>query len=83
MKVIYDREVDILRILFRDTPIEESDEQKPGLILDYDKDGNVVGLEMLHASKKIQEPDSIQFALSTGIPSVAVIREKPSKEYGA
>jgi len=65
MKMTYDREVDILRILFNDAPIEESDEQKPGLILDYDKDGNVVGLEMLHASKRIQEPDSLQFALAS------------------
>jgi uncharacterized protein YuzE len=43
MKVTYDPEVDVLRILFRDAPIEESDEDKPGVILDYDKEGNVVG----------------------------------------
>ena len=42
MKVTYDPEVDVLRILFRNAPIEESDEDKPGVILDYDKDGNVV-----------------------------------------
>ena len=41
MKVIYDLEVDALRILFSSVPIEESDEDKPGVILDYDKDGNV------------------------------------------
>jgi uncharacterized protein YuzE len=34
MKVTYDPEVDVLRILFRDVPIEESDEDKPGVILD-------------------------------------------------
>jgi hypothetical protein len=33
MKVTYDPEVDVLRILFRDVPIEESDEDKPGVIL--------------------------------------------------
>ena len=44
MKVTYDPEVDVLRILLNDTPIEESDEDKPGVILDYDKDGNIVGL---------------------------------------
>jgi len=82
MKMTYDREVDILRILFNDAPIEESDEQKPGLILDYDKDGNVVGLEMLHASKRIQEPDSLQFALASATPSPALVREKPAKKYG-
>ena len=47
MKVTYDPEVDVLRILLSDAPIEESDEDKPGVILDYDKDGNVVALEIL------------------------------------
>ena len=41
--------MDVLRILFRDVPVEESDEDKPGVIRDYDKDGNVVGLEALNA----------------------------------
>ncbi len=47
MEIIYDPEVDILRILFSSARIEESDEDKPGLILDYDDKGNVVGMEVL------------------------------------
>jgi YD repeat-containing protein len=43
MKVTYDPEVDVLRILFNNEPIEESDTTKSGVILDYDKQGNVVG----------------------------------------
>ena len=65
MKMTYDREVDILRILFNDTPIEESDEQKPGLILDYDKDGNVVGMEVLNASLRIENPRGVDYAVTT------------------
>jgi uncharacterized protein YuzE len=42
MKITYDPEVDVVRIGFSSTPIEESDEEKPGVILDFDKDGNVV-----------------------------------------
>ena len=42
MKIIYDPEVDVLRIIFSNSSIEESDEQKPGIILDFDKGGNVV-----------------------------------------
>ena len=49
IKITYDPEVDVLRIIFSDAPIEESDEEKPGVILDFDKDGNVVGLEILDA----------------------------------
>lgn len=54
MKILDDPKVDILRILFSNARIEESDEEKPGMILDYDKDGNIVGLEVLSASKRIK-----------------------------
>lgn len=61
MKVTYDPAVDVLRILFNSAPIEESDEDKPGVILDYDKDGNVVGLEILDASKRVEHPEIVDF----------------------
>jgi uncharacterized protein YuzE len=61
VKVIYDPTVDVLRILFNVAPIEESDEDKPGVILDYDKDGNVVGMEILDASKRVENPGAVEF----------------------
>ena len=64
MKVTYDPDVDVLRILLNDAPIEESDEDKPGVILDYDKNGNVVGLEVLEASKRISTPRSVEYAVT-------------------
>ena len=64
MKVTYDAEVDVLRILFRDAPIEESDEDKPGVILDYDKDGNVIGLEVLNASQRVENPRAVDYAVT-------------------
>jgi uncharacterized protein YuzE len=57
-------EVDVLRILLSDAPVEESDEDKPGVILDYDKDGNVVGLEILDASKRMGDPLSVEYAVT-------------------
>ena len=65
MKVTYDPEVDVLRILLSDSPIEESDEDKPGVILDYDKAGNVVGLEILEASKRVANPRSVEYAVTS------------------
>lgn len=53
MKAHYDPEVDALAISWGNTPIEESNEVD-GVILDYDKEGNVVGVELLDASKKIE-----------------------------
>lgn len=64
MKVTYDPEVDVLRILLSDAPIEESDEDKPGVILDYDKEGNVVGLEVLEASKRMTNPRAVEYAVT-------------------
>jgi uncharacterized protein YuzE len=65
MKVIYDPEVDVLRIFFSSSPIEESDEDKPGVIIDYDKEGNIIGLEILDASKRMENPRSVEFAITS------------------
>lgn len=64
MKITYDIELDILRVVFSDAPIEESDEDKPGTIIDYDKDGNMVGLEILNASKRMDNPRSVEYVVA-------------------
>jgi uncharacterized protein YuzE len=64
MKVTYDSEVDVLRVLFSDARIQESDEDKPGVILDYDAAGNVVGLEILNASQRVDNPRAMDFAMT-------------------
>ncbi len=63
MQITYDPEVDVLHILFSSAPIEESDEDKPGIIIDYDKDGNVVGMEILDASKRMDNPRAVDYAV--------------------
>jgi uncharacterized protein YuzE len=64
MKVTYEPDVDVLRVLFSNAPIAESDEDKPGVILDYDKDGAIVGLEILDASKRVENPRSVEYAVA-------------------
>jgi uncharacterized protein YuzE len=63
MKVTYDPEVDVLRILFSNAPIEESDEDKPGVIIDYDKHGNIVGMAILDASKRMDNPRAVDYVV--------------------
>jgi len=63
MRATYDPEVDVLKIVFSDVPIEESDEEKPGVILDYDKDGNIVAIEVLDASTRVANPRSFEYAV--------------------
>ena len=50
MKINYAAEVDVLYITLTGNEIEETDEVSAGVMVDYDKDGNVVGLEVLNAS---------------------------------
>ncbi|MBF0144498.1 MAG: DUF2283 domain-containing protein [Magnetococcales bacterium] len=64
MKVTYDPEMDVLRIVFSNAPVEESDEDKPGVIMDYDQEGNLVGMEILDASKRVENPGSVEYAVA-------------------
>jgi uncharacterized protein YuzE len=64
MKVKYNAEVDALVIRFSDEKIDESGEDKPRVILDYDKDGNVVRIEILKASQRIGNPRNIEFEVA-------------------
>lgn len=62
MKVSYDRKTDTLTVIFREnTPVAESDEGKPGIVLDFDKNENLVSIEILDASKRVTEAKKIEF----------------------
>lgn len=63
MKIDYDQASDILSMLFSSTPVEESDEVKPGVILDYDTAGNVVGIEILDASRRMENPTAVELSV--------------------
>jgi len=64
MKIQYDRETDTLTIALRDARVRESDEVRPGVIADFGFDGGVVGFEILHASKVVEQTREMQFAVA-------------------
>lgn len=66
MEAHYDPEADALSIRWGDAEYEESDEVD-GVILDYDKDGNVIGVEVLDASKKIKRLTGMPLTLTTEV----------------
>jgi len=70
MRVIYDADTDTLTIILSEAPVAESDEDKPGIILDYDAGGNVVSLEILDASQRVTQPTQMIYELA-GHPSIA------------
>lgn len=65
MQVTYDRETDSLTIILNEAAIVESDEDKPGVILDYDAAGNIVSIEILDASSRVVRPTQMVFELAS------------------
>ena len=65
MKATYDVRTDTLSIILKpDAQVAESDEDKPGVILDYDQDGNLISLEILDASKRVGDTRRIEFEMT-------------------
>ena len=52
MRLRIDRESDALYLRLDEAEIIESEEVEPGVILDFDKDGRVIGVEMLKLSSR-------------------------------
>jgi uncharacterized protein YuzE len=65
VRVIYDPETDTLTVIFAETPVAESDEEKPGVILDYDAIGDLVSLEILDASHRVALPTRIEYQVGS------------------
>ncbi len=53
MRSRYDSEAYALYIRFAETPVAESEEVRPGIVLDFDSDGKVVAIEVLDASEHL------------------------------
>ena len=62
MKVTYDARTDTLTVILKEgVRVAESDEDKPGVILDYDDHGNLLSLEILDASRRVTEARKIEY----------------------
>ncbi len=52
MKLKIDKENDALYFRLDESTVVESEEVQPGVILDFNADGQVVGIEMLNLSQR-------------------------------
>jgi len=52
MKLHIDKEADALYLRLDDSKIIESEEVSPGVVLDFNEQNQVVGIEMLHLSRR-------------------------------
>jgi uncharacterized protein YuzE len=53
MKLKVDKESDALYLRLDETAVVESEEIQPGIVLDYDSKGQVVGVEILGLSRRV------------------------------
>lgn len=65
MKVSYDPKTDTLSFVLKEgVSVSESDEEKPGIILDYDEHGDLVSMEILDASQRVTEARKVEFQIA-------------------
>lgn len=60
MKIRYDAETDILTIVLKDdVSVVDSEEGKRGVVVDYEAEGNIIGIEVVDASQLLKNPASL------------------------
>ena len=65
MKIKLDRDVDALYFRLDESRIVDSEEVRPGVILDYDENDQVVGIEFLNVSSRVAEGELALMQLQT------------------
>jgi uncharacterized protein YuzE len=65
MRLRIDKEDDALYFRLDESAIVESEEVRPGVILDFDKEGRVVGVEFLGIKARIPEEELTSFQFQT------------------
>jgi len=63
MKIEYDQQADAMYIRLRAGTVAQSDEVRPGMVLDFDAQGRVLGIEMLDVSQQTDNPKELAMAL--------------------
>ena len=71
MKLKYYADTDSLYIDLAEKPSAESREVSEGIVLDYDAQGNLVGIDIDNASKKVQLKELILSKLPSEVRTVA------------
>jgi uncharacterized protein YuzE len=60
MKLEYDPKADAAYITLVDVDVVDSEEVKPGIVVDYDAQNRIVGIEVLHVRKRLPDADPKQ-----------------------
>jgi len=68
MKVQYDPSADAMYIRLAEGTVSDSDEVRDGVVLDYDANGKVLGIEVLKLSQRADKPHEMAFELMPSAP---------------
>jgi uncharacterized protein YuzE len=60
MRMRVDHGADAVYLNLTDRPIKDSEEVADGIVVDYDAEGRIVGVEILDASKRTDDPDVLK-----------------------
>jgi uncharacterized protein YuzE len=69
MRMRVDHGADAVYLNLTDRPIKDSEEVADGIVVDYDAEGRIVGVEILDASKRTDDPDVLK-QFSFDLPTV-------------
>jgi uncharacterized protein YuzE len=69
MRVRVDHAADAIYLNLTDRPIKDSAEVADGIVVDYDDEGRIVGIEILDASRRTNDPDALK-QFSFELPNV-------------
>ncbi len=61
MKITYNPATDVMRIVFRDLPVEDYNEEQPGIKIDYDMDDRLIAIEIQKASELVDNPHGVDY----------------------
>ena len=71
MKLHYDAATDSLYIDLADRPSVDSDEVADGVVLDFDADGHLVGIDIDHASQRVNLTQLVLDRLPSKVETIA------------
>ena len=80
MKVTYDPAADALHIRFREVPVDDTEEDENGFILDYDQEGKVIGIEILAASSIVDNPLALSYETLGNVTEHHITERKTSDQ---
>jgi uncharacterized protein YuzE len=81
MRLHVDKEADALYLRLDDSKIIESEEIAPGVIVDYDRKNAVVGVEVLHLSRRTPKSRTRKYPQPAA--AAMALHDKPSRKYGS